>query len=294
MKNYNIPVIIIHKGDSKYLPASLLQLRHTNPDTTVYFLGDAQNKKYDALALHYEISDFFETAREFEKIYIHLSTNGYPFELICLQRWFVLKDFMKRINIQQCIYLDSDVLVYADMNDLQKNLQSSAMTVSGISAHTNFVNSIDVLEDFCRFIWQKYEHEKESGALRRRYEAFLKDHPAGGISDMTFFTDYRKAHPDQIADLSVPADHGVFDITLDTVQGYESEYGFKKIVWKKKVPYAKHLVSNRYTRFNTLHFQGRCKSKIYKFVTYPFFDKMRSFLWMVHYYQTKIARKLLQ
>lgn len=293
MRDYKTPIVIIHKGDSEYLPATLLQLRHSNPETPVYLIGDDGNKKYQSFISHYELNEFFETAAAFRKIYVHFSTNGYEFELFCIQRWFVLNDFMKAKNLSHCLYLDSDVLVFCDVDTVQKTLSHYGMTVTGISAHTNFINDKNVLSDFCGFIWNLYSDNKAEAKLRERYEEFLKHHPKGGISDMTLFTDYRKAWPQKIGDLAVIRNSSVFDITLDTVFEYESDAGFKKIIWNNSIPFVKHLQRGDMICFHTLHFQGKCKKKIYQYTSFPFSDYLKSVLWRARFYKNKIVRKFV-
>ena len=98
MSNYRIPVVLIHSGDSPYLPATIFQLRHSNPRTPIYLIGDDENRHYNSWVSHHEINDFLGHAKAFENIYQHFSTNGREFELICIQRWFILRDFMKAMN----------------------------------------------------------------------------------------------------------------------------------------------------------------------------------------------------
>lgn len=288
-----MPVILIHKGDSAYLPATIFQLRYSNPLTPIYLIGDRDNAHYSSWVNHHHIDDFFHNARAFEQIYEHFSTNGRAFELFCLQRWFVLRDFMQATSLVQCLYIDSDVLFYSDINDVQGQLLNFAMTVTGISAHTNFINDSSVLSHFCDFIWYAYENERENQVLATRYEDFLKMHPAGGISDMTFFTEYRKLYPGSIGDLAVICDNAVFDITLDTTHDFDSRKGYKNIVWTKRMPFSLNLESGELIRFHTLHFQGKCKSKIYQYTTFSVTNHLFSLYLRAAFYFRKLAKKIL-
>jgi hypothetical protein len=293
MQASRIPVVIIHRGDSAYLPAAIFQLQHTNPKSEIYLIGDEGNKRYDELLSHVDIRQFSKSADQFKNIYKHFSTNGYEFELICIQRWYILNDFLKKKNIERCLYIDSDVLVYCDIDTAQKKLQQFGMTVSGISAHTNFINSSVLLDEFCQFVTDLYSSER-SNDLAIEYDSFLKKHDAGGISDMTMFTKFRSYRPESIGDLAVPQkDNSVFDITLDTIQDYEFQNGVKRVVWRSGMPtiYNKHLNSS--VTFNTLHFQGKCKSKIYDYTTLQGKDKLKCLVWRAGYYKNKVLKKVL-
>lgn len=292
MPTYDFPVVLIHSGDAEYLSATFLQLRHSNPEACIILIGDKGNAHYKGYVDHYLVTDYFKKAEAFRKIYRHFSTNGFEFELICIQRWFVLNAFMKHWNMKQCVYLDSDVLVYHDLNQTQKSLNHYGMTVVGISAHTNFVCGQDVLDEFCEFVWDLYSNANAEQILRAKFESFLKEHPAGGISDMTLFTLFRKVNSKKVLDLSIIRNGTVFDITLDTVYEYQSKFGFKKIGWKNRTPHAQHLPTGLQVQFHTLHFQGKCKPKIYQFTTYGVRYSLVSLYFRLRFHLKRIVRKL--
>jgi hypothetical protein len=55
-------------------------------------------------------------AVEFQKIYKHYSPNGFIYERFCFLRWFLLRDFMLAHGLKHVLHLDSDVLLYVDVN----------------------------------------------------------------------------------------------------------------------------------------------------------------------------------
>ena len=91
----SLPIIFIHRSNSAYLKYSLSQAQASNPRSTVILLGDPSNNCYD-FVVHRQMHDFFQGATEFEKVYAHFSALPPSFELICFQRWFILKSFCAR------------------------------------------------------------------------------------------------------------------------------------------------------------------------------------------------------
>jgi len=67
---------------------------------------------------------------EFSNVYKHLSTNDYNFELMCFNRWFILLNYMKAKNINMCFHIDSDVLLFSDVEKDYINYEQYDFTLS--------------------------------------------------------------------------------------------------------------------------------------------------------------------
>jgi hypothetical protein len=156
------------------------------------------------------------------------------------------------------------------------------------------VNSRKTLEEFCDFVWEVYSSDSAKENLSRRYQEFREIHPLGGISDMTFFTEFRKRYPDQIGDLSLVRQESVFDITLDTVLDYEKDSGtgYKKIVWKNNKPFASQLRLGKLIQFHTLHFQGRCKKEIQAYTTLSLVENAQRLGFLSLHYGKRLVKKI--
>ena len=124
----SLPIIFIHQSNSDHLKYSLAQAQRSNPSSTIFLLGDSSNDAYEFVE-HRSMFDYFSEAAQFKKIYKHYSTNGSDFELICFQRWFILREFLKTYGIQQCLYLDSDIMLYADVTKEQKKFEQFDFTL---------------------------------------------------------------------------------------------------------------------------------------------------------------------
>lgn len=100
-----LPIVIIHKGNSDYLAYSLTQVVATNPDADVYLIGDAKTKHFNGLIKHFLLTNYWESAAEFGPKFVNLSTNGHDYELFCIQRWFVLHNFMEAKSLTDVFIL---------------------------------------------------------------------------------------------------------------------------------------------------------------------------------------------
>jgi hypothetical protein len=262
-----IPVVFIHKGNSSYLYNTLYQLRQTNPLVKMYLLGTEESRVYEPLAETILIGSLSEEADLFAGVYKHYSTNSESFELMCIQRWLVLKAFMIKKDIRRCLYLDSDVLVYEDVQRLSDAHAHVGMTLCGISGHTNFVDR-NVLIDFCAFIFDRYAGADALSALEKHYHAFVAKHGAGGVSDMTLLTMYAEKNPQKVENIYFSNGLPTFDPSLEVGEEYfEMENGQKKILFNDSKPYGFLKAEQKPVLFYTLHFQGaKAKSMMLKYI----------------------------
>lgn len=255
----SVPIVLIHSFNHSYLPISLWKLRETNPESPVYLIGDGWNKHFAMWVKHEPMALYMEKANELRQKFKNFSTNPAEFELICLQRWLILESFMERHQIDSCLYLDSDVLVYDRLEKDFQRFSGYGMTVAGISGHSNFIQGRDTLRAFCRFIESAYSSEAKILELEEKYRRFRETHSAGGISDMTFFTEFREAYPGKVLDIAEPIAAKAFDITITYTKGMKEEQGLKKLSWKNGKPIAQTL-DGMEVEMRSLHFQGASKS----------------------------------
>jgi len=288
-----IPVVFIHKGNSTYIFNALYQLKQTNPLVKVYLIGTAESAVYEPLVEHIHIDSLFEEADRFAGLYKHYSTNSEAFELICIQRWFVLKAFMVQKGIQRCLYLDSDVLVYDNIQRLSETYQHAGMTLCGISGHTNFVDK-DVLIDFCQFVFSSYTGQNALNALEKHYKEFVAHHGAGGVSDMTLLTNYAQQNPQRVENTYYLDGRPTFDPSLEIGEEYfEMDHTSKKITFNGSKPFGILKSSQQPVLFYTLHFQGaKSKKNMLKYIVAKSFSfRVNYVTYMSVYYFQKVQQK---
>src|SRR5215510_13491628 len=110
----SLPIIFIHRSNSEHLKYSLAQAHQSNPNSTIFLLGDSSNDVYDFVE-HRPFVEYFQEAAHFQKLYKHYSIYFIDFELICFQRWSFLREFLIAHSLSQCLYLDSDTMLSADI-----------------------------------------------------------------------------------------------------------------------------------------------------------------------------------
>ncbi len=113
----SLPIIFIHKGNSWYLPYIFLQAKLTNPSSHLYLLGDEDTRHFNGILKHSNLSDYSTASQALLNVYKHKSTLSWEFEYFCISRWFVLYEFLVAKGIDQCLYIDSDVLLFCNATE---------------------------------------------------------------------------------------------------------------------------------------------------------------------------------
>lgn len=258
----SIPVIFIHKGDHFYLNYSLNQVKITNPDCPVYLITDSITNKYDFVN-YVDINKYFKSADEFAKVYKHMSTNGFDNELFCFQRWFILKEFCEEKKMSDFLYLDSDILIYCNINDVFKKFGEYDFTISKkLSPHCCYFPSSEKLNQFCNFIPKLYTDKNYTGRFLAKHQYHLDNHLPGGVCDMTAFNEYQKETEVKVKDLSLVENNEVFDDNINDPDGFLMKDGIKDLSYDNGFYYGTLKESHQKIKFNTLHFQGPAKKYI--------------------------------
>jgi len=257
----NIPIVLIHQGDSYYLYRSLFMLNRFYKPNEIYLIGNEANKHYSGFCTHISFNDFAGNTKEIQNSFFNLSSNGADFEFICIQRWFVLAEFIKLKQLPQAIYMDSDILIYDKLDKYVPLFSGYGMTMIGISGHTNFILKPEILNHFCSYILNFYTSEIGRSQLEKLYsDEYLSKNRAGGISDMTFFTKYLKEFPANILNLENYSKEFVIDRAFAESNGFETNSdGMKRLNWKGDIPYVKEMGTSIEKFMVTIHFQGTGK-----------------------------------
>ena len=267
----SLPIIFIHKGYSSYLEFSLRQAKLTNPASEIFLLGDDANNRFPFVS-HTLIKDYFSSAAEFAKLYKHLSTNPYNFELFCFQRWFVLKDFMIDKNIQRVLVCDSDLLLYSDFNSkikplLDKKIELGLCQYKFVaSAHLSYW-TINPIKGFCTFVCSSYIRQDLFSKYVNFWEKLQKQNTPGGVCDMTALLFFSQTFPkDKTVNFLDIIGQATCDDNINEPRGiYPNEYLFKrtkKFQWIEDIPYCYNIRLKKLIKFNAIHFQGPAKYKM--------------------------------
>lgn len=259
------PVIFIHKGDHYYLNYSLNQVKITNPNNPIYLITDTITNRYPFVN-YIDINKYFNGANEFAKVYKHMSTNGFDNELFCFQRWYILKEFCNEKKLTDFLYLDSDLLIYCNVDAVFGQLKEYDFTISKkLSPHCCYFPSLEKLNKFCEFIPKLYTDSNYINRFLTKHKHHLDNNLPGGVCDMTAFNEYQKEPAIKVKDLSIIEGDEVFDDNINDADGFLAENGIKKLSLEQGFYYGTLKENNKKVKFNTLHFQGPAKKYIAKY-----------------------------
>ena len=151
-----IPVVLIHKGMHEYVQYTLKQ---ANKKNEVHLLGDTAPNIEDIN--FYSINNLLDDdSKKFTDSYLHLNTTPLDYEIFCYLRWFALKKFMLENNIDTVFYIDSDVLLFPDVNEEWFKFNQYELTLLHRTAAVSSFITINALQNFCSMISQIYSNKK--------------------------------------------------------------------------------------------------------------------------------------
>jgi hypothetical protein len=217
----NIPIIIVHTGNSFYLDPVLKQAHIFNPDKKIIFICKDVPEKYDFID-YVPMEDYMHEAKVFEKRYIHLSSNPYSFELLCFQRWFIILDFCRKHNIEQFFQMDSDVLLYSNVGYELENYDCNEIAICNKICPAATYFKTEILYRFCDFIKDMYS-EQNRDKIYNFYADFQKQKRMGGVCDMMAFKWFVEDTDVKIEELSRVAGGAIFDSSIRESCGFEME-----------------------------------------------------------------------
>jgi hypothetical protein len=257
-----IPIVFIHLSNSDYLPYTLGQAKMKNLNSPVILIGDDTNNVFP-FATHVHMNRYCRQAVEFQKIYKHYSPNGFIYERFCFLRWFLLRDFMLAHGLKHVLHLDSDVLLYVDVNAEHANWKDFDLSlIHGEYAGNMFVNGTKGLEDLCEIIWEMYA----APGADERLAAILESRRCPGrfaVSDMVALGKLFDANRPRMAEMTgIQPDGSYWDTNVRMDEGFETQDGRKRYWFQDGRAYCRHIATGGDIWFKSLHFQGAGKAHI--------------------------------
>lgn len=253
----------------RYVQFCLNQASKSNPENRIIFCTDLQVKaprNVEVYPYDYYASDL---SREFDKVYLHLSSNPKNYEAAALRTMFFSEEFLQKEKIPGCVCLDSDILILGDLDKLHQDWfagYDATYMSDKFTPQTSFFTK-EFLQYYCKFVIKFYTNPKLRNSLETLYEKMKSNKVSGGICDTSFlkwighqlyephnfkFRDNMRIHNGQTFDHMVTHPQG----------GFVMENRIKKIEIKDGKAYG-FLEKNK-IEFLTLHFQGLFKKHIEK------------------------------
>ena len=184
-----LPILFVHSGKQWYLKKTIRMAEAYNDE--VFLLGDRSNQMF---CRNWIAQDSLNQKRflEFKKVYRHMSSNLYEFELNCFKRFYLIYEFMIQQDICECIMLDSDLcsfVSYLKLDFVQSGFDAAYSIpekqepfVWAGSPHMSYWK-VEGLKQFLEFIEDSYKNNIE--LLERKYQYHKESGKDGGICDMT-------------------------------------------------------------------------------------------------------------
>ena len=272
-------IFIIHNWRQEYLKYTIKQILKFNDWKNVIFLTDDKNttKKFLQENIVYEnISEYSTSAKEFEKIYKHMSYNKKQYELFCFQRWLILDEYVKKHNIDVISHIDSDVLLFCNAEKYYNdNLKWYDFCYTGSCGHA-FFGTQKWIKSFSSFLFNYYKTKIDELSLYLNWEKFccvyrnnwyVYEDKTNCVTDMTLFDLFIKNNDSAIKkhDLGIIKKDSVFDNCIHMSEWFKYRFWIKIIKFKGELPYwtLKWDKKNK-IKFLALHFQWASK-KFMKF-----------------------------
>ena len=270
----DIPIIIFHLGNLKYVHLCLKQAKKYNNNVILITDCPEVYSYTEATCINYK--NYSTYIDSFDPLYKPFSTNNPQFEFICIIRWFVAYEYMKEHKIERAFICDSDVLIYENITEINNKYlktydfmlcSSPSLDVTGGQSIWNF----NKLQEFVIFCFKFYQTQIPN--IQKWHKNYDK---LGGICDMTLLyyfshkqTEFKGLQlpnfPTIDNDLTEIFNNEItFDLHLSTYGNHThpNDYEINKKTQNKNIKYIndkpvcfnKRLKKN--IKFVLLHFQG--------------------------------------
>ncbi|WP_075088642.1 hypothetical protein [Verrucomicrobium spinosum] len=264
-------IIFLHWGKAQEcldLQLALLQARLWNPHSEIFVLADAAARTVLA-APGVEViplENYHTAAESFRRHYVHFSVNQPEYTRFNIERWFIMRNFVRERALQRILHLDSDVLLYDDVETAGQQFEECDLTLSrpsllsfpDSSGHSSYFN-LRALEEFCSFVESTYADPARIAFFENRVAGHRAKGGIYNIGDM-----YHLAAFSFTSQLKIGyGQHGQPE--FDSNFNYDIETrtrladGHKRIEYRQGQPYGLCPGSGEVIRYATLHFQGRAK-----------------------------------
>ena len=327
-----IPVLVHHetgekkqsggKKNQEYLRYCIAQAKKYNEK--VVLLGDNYNKAW--CDDWHDANDFItDKWKEFHAVFENLSPYPDAWAEGIFKRFFLFLEYLERNNYEDCVIIDSDVLLYLNVSEyepfrhckvaaetildqdvdyLEKGNGLKWLTCAGFSYFT-----IDALREFTDYCIDMYKNHKD--ILMKKWDYHQKYSVYGGVGEMALLHLWVHTLPegDYLNLLKDDENHCVFDNSVGESTGYyTNQYEFikrlnaKKLYWEDGKPYCYTIDGHQKTYFLNLHFVGITKifmEGVFEHQHYSagaqlftYLLKCRGFLADIKHGNTKLQQKL--
>jgi|GEM_PF-5025553 len=260
-----LPIITTFCSYSPILEYCLHTAKKHNPDARVILLGDeecvAEAKKHlHNVEVH--LLEYDALALEMQEKYQHRSTLSEKFELFCILRWFCVRAFLEREQLDGCVHLDADTLLFSNVELEQKRLPDCDLAlckwdeVRNVGC-TSFFNSRKVLDDFCRFTLDIYNSPERFEELSAQNQ---KSRGRYWVSDMSLLGAFEREADVRSIYLNELREGTYYDSQVSKEENFRgywrcsiSKRSVKRIYFRDGLPYGALKETGEKILFKAIH-----------------------------------------
>jgi len=249
-------IVYIHRGDGRFLTYAIAQAQVFGLNIIIVAGDEAVRNSIAGSGLSCDfrpLADLWRRAADFERIYRHLSTNQFDFELFCYQRWFVMSELLTQEK-RALIYSDSDILIY---DKFDQSFYDSFMGPYRMfnTAWFNIFKDADCLELFLNYMSDAFRSQERIDSI----SAIYRHQGQPQVSDMYMWHSFAYNVANVCADIWNWGEAVGLDSNIRDSRFHVMSDGLKDVTFRFGTPYCHILDQGGVTRFRTLHFQGYAK-----------------------------------
>lgn len=247
-------VIEYHAYTNEYLTAHFESLRRYSPNTDIHVIADDTVCKLVAGSI--PVAPYKHLLDDLDAVFQNYSPNPRHFELVCIQRWFVLYAYAKQHNIQEFWTFDRDILVFSDLDAEAVEIRAHNISLT-LPLCSFYCRDIELLKPWLDWLMSLYSHPE-------KLKKILPLMP--NISDMNLA--YLFWHDKDIICLPGAAfGSGAWDNNLTTDElDFEMHDGSKVLRFIKGYPEARNKKYDIWIRMKTLHCHGSHKARMHEYL----------------------------
>jgi hypothetical protein len=256
------PIILIHYGNSSYLPYIVQVANRFNPHKEIIFLGDEDNAYLENLRVsHHRFATSCGSPQLelFNRLYPRIVNPSYPksrWAQFVLQRWFMINTFIRNQGINQFWTFDSDNFILTDLAAHEKRLSQYDCTSQCNGRCLNgFVSNPTIVHRYIDKIIALLSDERYITSWMQKYH----EDPALFYNEMEAFEDFVKHEKIRNFHLTAIHDGAMFDDSITYENGMEmyaqtiKGRRTKKLYMRDGKIYCRHITSESFVRMNNLN-----------------------------------------
>lgn len=247
-----IPIIFFHVGDNRFAKIAILQATLASGESDIILLTDRLWDDLPESVQQIYIGEFSESALLFGQAYTHLGANPPWFERICYQRWFVIRDFARRKNVEKFCAFDTDIMLFSPVEIFAREFSGFA---AGNWAWANYFSDIGALDSLCNYFHVVYGDPLLRDSLAAKNPEEGKPH----LSDMVLLLELARSDKRLLDQSGFPAKGFDENITRDQTGMYVMSGGAKHLVFDSSGHPHAQRTDGTLVQFHFLHFQGTNK-----------------------------------